>query len=125
MRPLVIDDDQQRGVDALVKFASEEENWFHAFKDTWTPGDRPEYILHLNSYRCVFTCTESSDGKLYRHLSISVPADYPAPIAVFQLAAMFGFTGGQDGSGICVGPGDSWSIRVDTEAHCIVVAQEV
>ncbi len=126
MRLLEVSDDQIEAVQNLVRFASEEENWYYWPGSNWVPGDRPEYCLHLNTYRCVFTYTKQPHMPVTRHLSISVPSDlHPSEIAVYTIASWFGFTGGkEDEHGVVSEPGD-WTIA-PSEApgeHCIVVVQ--
>jgi len=123
IRPLNVNKEQQEAIDHLVRFARQPDAWFEAFRSRWIPGDNPQYVLHVDTYRCVFTYTLMPDGSVHRHLSVSVPDAYPNPIAVFQLAVMFGFKGGKDQSGICCGPGDDWQIALNEQEHCVVVAQ--
>jgi hypothetical protein len=120
---LTVDEDQKTAIKHLVNFAKQPEAWYIMGKSPWIPGDNPEYVLHVDSYRCVFTYTLDPDGNVYRHLSISVPENYPNPIAAFQIAAMFGFTGGQEEEGICTGAGDNWLMNVNEDEGCVVLAQ--
>jgi hypothetical protein len=125
IRPLVISSEQREAIDHLVNFAKQPDMWYVAGKSRWIPGDNPPYVLHVDTYRCVFTYTLVHDGSVYRHLSISVSGeDYPHLLVVFSIASMFGFTGGKDASGVvCTAPGDDWIVRINTNEHCIVVAQ--
>lgn len=127
MHPLIINDEQKLVINSLVKFASDPENWYRPDVHKWVPGDRIEYTLHLDAYRCVFTNTEDvATHKIYRHLSISVPGKlYPHMIAAMQIASMFGFTGGREESGICVYPGNDWIIHVSENEGCVVIGQEI
>lgn len=122
MRALVIDDAAKREATRVVKWADE-----HPYKPgphAGTPGDDPHFVAHLNSYRCVFTFTHDDQGKVWRHLSVSVPGGkYPNPIAVWMIADLFGFTGWKPEMG--EKPGLGWGAYVDEGARCAVVAQEV
>lgn len=105
MRPLLIGPAEKKAVEELVAFASREENWYRPGVSQWVPGDRLEYVLSLGTYRCVFTYTEGR-GKLYRHLSISVPGTlYPNPVAATTIAVLFGFTGARMRGDTPVHPG--------------------
>jgi len=87
-----------------------------------TPGDNPSYVAQLGAYRCVFTFTHH-DERVLRHLSISVPSKkYPHPVAAFEIARMFGFTGYDDA--MPMRPGDGWAMNVDEREHCVVIVQE-
>ena len=82
MRVLVIDDEAIEKVRRVIAYARRHV-YYPGFTDT-VPGDNPEHVVKLNSFRCVFTFTKSHGGcgNLYRHLSISVPSkDYPNPAA--------------------------------------------
>lgn len=126
IRPLLIDDTQRQAVKHLVEFAKNPDAWYIVGQSKWIPGDNIEYVLHLNSYRCVFTYTLVPNGSLYRHLSVSIPGkEYPHPIAVYQLAHMFGFTGGSVQHGICIGPSVNWAISVNRDERCTVVVELV
>ena len=95
LRPLVIGPDEKQRIAHLVDFASDRAHWYHIDKSGWTPGDMPEYVLDLWTYRCVFTWSVSPQGIVLRHLSVSVPAagKFPRPFALFTIADLFGFTG--------------------------------
>jgi hypothetical protein len=119
MRLLTIDAVAQAKIAHLIEHA--EEHHYHAGVDP-TPGDDPAFVIHLDSYRVVFTLTEGH-GKLWRQLSISVPAQgkFPNPAAAFTIAQEFGFTGWD---------GKTWNRLPDNwlgkqEERCIVLAQEV
>jgi len=125
MRALVIDDAAKQAVMDVVVHASKPENFYVVGPGGSTnrkpPGDDPRFCVKLNTFRCVFSFTRA-DGKVWRHLSISIPSEkYPHPFAVWTIAEMFGFTGW---NGISQKPPDSWLCRLSEEEHCIVVAQE-
>lgn len=124
MRPLVLDDVTKSRVQAVREFAERTENIYFPSPNAAIPGNNPNFVAQLDTYRCVFTITAYEDKRL-RHLSISVPSkDFPNPISVFTIAGLFGFTGGKVESDITVAPGPDWQVAIDKEQHCIVVAQE-
>lgn len=130
MRPLLIDDNIKKAVQELVKFASREENWYKIGESKWVPGDRQEYILHMDTYRCVFTNTLMEDKRIFRHLSVSIPKEdmFPNPVVVYEIASMFGFIGAKTSqlqSDIVVGPGDDWLLNASMTENCSVVAQKI
>jgi hypothetical protein len=100
-----------------------EENPYYPGATEDVPGDNKNYVVYLNTFRCVFTHTHSK-GKVYRHLTISVPsAKYPNPAAAFIIAQEFGFTG-WDGKTIDKVP-RNWAVDVNKKEHCIVLVQEI
>jgi hypothetical protein len=120
MRPLIIDDHALAEVARVVTHA--EAHHYRAGQPA--PGDNPNFVADLSTYRCVFTFTES-DQLLWRHLSISVfPSDkYPNPAAAFMIADLFGFTD-WDQQTIDKAP-DSWLVQVDEDDHCITLAEPI
>lgn len=125
MRPLLIDTATVLAAGELVKFASRRENWYRPRMMTWVPGDRPEYVLHFGTYRCVFTITEM-DGKLFRHLSVSVPAKgmMPNPMATATIADVFGFSGATRTQDVVTGIGPKWSVHINKKDNCIVLVED-
>jgi hypothetical protein len=94
IRALVIDAAARAAVQKIVDFAAKPENWYKPGPNCKPPGDDPNYVVRLDTYRCVFTFTEDPNTKvLFRHLSISVPAMgmYPNPVAVNEIGLLFGF----------------------------------
>lgn len=72
-------------------------------------------------YRAIYSITVVPDYPPFRHLSISVPGTgYPHGHAVWALARLFGFTGGDESSML---PDPSWNTNLDLKERCIVVAQ--
>lgn len=105
----------------MLDFATDPKRWYRPGKDSRVPGDDFRFVANLNSYRCVFTITETPDGSAMRHLSISVPSeDYPNPFAAYTIAELFGFAGWD---GKTQDLPESWIARVNKEEHCIVLAQ--
>lgn len=121
MRPLVIDDAARAEVKRVTDFAASPENFFDITKrEKIIPGDHPEYVAHLNTFRCVFTVTKNLEG-IYRHLSISVPGGkYPNVFAAYTIAELFGFTGW---NGVSELPPQDWIFRADKQLRCVLIAQ--
>jgi len=117
-RVLVITDVERAAVRKLVEFASLPENHYHPIREGPVPGADQRFVLHLGlraDFRCVFTLTHSSDGLVWRHLSVSVPTEgmLPHPAMVTEIAHLFGF----------IGELKDWiAERHNTEA-CVIVAQ--
>ena len=124
MRALVIDEDARSRVRLVRDFAEKSENLYivaDGFSFQKPPGDDPRHVCELNTFRCVFSITRAQ-GKLWRHLSISVPSkNYPNPFAAFTIAELFGFTGWDGESTI---PPRDWAGKVAEEEHAIALAQE-
>jgi hypothetical protein len=120
LRPLMIDDAARAKIARVVAYAMD-----HPYipgPRAPVPGDDPHFVAHLNTYRAVFTFTHSA-GKVYRHLSISVPGKgYPNPAAAFLIASEFGFTG-WDEKQIDRLP-EGWLMDVNDADHCVVLGQE-
>jgi hypothetical protein len=136
VRALQLSDANRAEVKRVVDFAVRQPNWYivpspqKAYLSNGlkgTPGDHPQYTTILDSYRCVFTIS-AERGRLFRHLSISVPGDYyPNEVAAFSIAQLFGFTGwdleGFLSSGKVITPPPGWLILLDKQACAIVFAQ--
>jgi hypothetical protein len=121
VRALVIDDEAKQKVQRVRNWAEQPAHYYRPRKDARVPGDDYRFVVHLNSYRCVFTISEDGEGKLWRHLSMSVPSsDYPNPFAVYSVAELFGFTGW---NGKSLEPPGGWVMRVDKDDHCIALGQ--
>jgi hypothetical protein len=120
MRPLLIDEVAKAKAARLRAYAEQPEHYYTPYVDS-APGDKPEFVIQLDTYKVVFTITKSpSDGALVRHLSVSIPAKgYANPVAVFAIADLLGFTGwnGADKAG------KDWTVGMHETEHCIVVAQ--
>jgi hypothetical protein len=128
MRMLVIDAEAKLKAMNILEYASKPEHFFIVgpggvlpFPQT-RPGENPNLTVYLNTYRCVFSFTkETATGKVYRHLSVSVPSGkYPNPFAVYEIATLFGFTGWD---GVSEKPPEGWGGKVDEEDHCIQLIQ--
>lgn len=98
LRPLQIGPEERQQIAHLVGFARDPVHWFTPalIAQQFVPGDHPEYVLTLHTYRCVFTWTQADQGTIFRQLSVSVPGGkLPNIYAVFTLATAFGLTGWQ------------------------------
>jgi hypothetical protein len=122
MRMLAIDDAARAAVAKVVAHAFEPENYYEPGSSPQPPGDDPRHVVLLNTYRCVFSITRAPDRQLWRHLSISVPAQgkYPHELAVLEIANLFGFTPKWEG-----GPRmpEGWMVGPNEDDECVVVAQ--
>lgn len=111
----------------IEAFAKRPENWYHPGKTAFVPGDRLEFVLLSGTVRAVFTWTQSEDGDVHRHLSISTMArGYPHPIVVWTLANMFGFTGvTADDQGIVHSPAGSWVYAPNDVERCVTIIEKI
>ena len=125
MRVLVIDATAKAEAKRILDFATQPENFYIVSSEGFSlqkpPGDDPRHVAQLHDFRCVFSVTATC-GKIWRHLSISVPSKYPHPVAAFTIAELFGFTG-WDGKSMI--PPEGWMGTVSKRDHCIVLAQEL
>lgn len=122
---LVIDEEAMNDVSRVVDFATKRENYYVPGVTDFVPGDRDEYVIKLNHYRCVFSIT-LFEGEPYRHLSISMPEHkvLPNPTVAFTLAGMFGFTGGEKyKGGVITDPAENWLINASAKTGLVVLAQ--
>jgi len=96
VRPLLLDADARQRIQHLAQFAADPAHWFTSMRRSlgFIPGQHPEYVVTISSYRCVFTWTEAKTV-VVRQLSASVPAPglLPHVQAVCALATEFGLTG--------------------------------
>lgn len=120
LRPLVIDKEAKAKAARVIEHAKAHP--FHPGKDP-PPGDDPRFVAHLNTYRAVFTFTQADDGKVYRHLSVSIPTAglYPHPAAILTIATLFGFTGWDERT-VDHMP-DGWFFDINETENYIQVAQ--
>lgn len=117
LRALIIDAAAKATAARVVEYAKA--HHFHPGVDP-VPGDNPHFVAQFNAYRAVFTITHS-DGKIWRHLSISVPGKYyPHLAAVLTIATLFGFPG-WDQRTLTVPMG--WVFDLNEMDRCVVVAQ--
>jgi hypothetical protein len=117
MRALTIDQEAQDKVNRLVAFATQPKNFYRPFAGDpppSPPGNDHRHTTLLDTFRCVFSISVDEAGKLYRHLSISIPGGkYPNPVAVEAIGAMFGF----EGSLL------DWQIYANRDERCVAVGQ--
>lgn len=125
MRVLDLNGENIEKVQRVIAHAAKPKNWYKPFSGAPTvlaPGFDFRHVTQLNDFRCVFSFTEDSKGRLFRHLSISVPGKkYPNPYAAYTIAGLFGFTGWD---GKSAQPPDSWIGKVDEQDRCVQLAQE-
>lgn len=120
MRTLTINDEAREKCNRVIEYAKAHP--FHLPNDGTVPGDNPDHVAQLDTFRCVFTFTHDK-GQVFRHLSISVPGGkFPHQFAAWTIATMFGFTG-WDGKSSNVPSG--WLCGLNEHDRCIVVAQEI
>lgn len=129
-RILVIDDAAKEKIAHILDYA-EDHRYDPSDKSAgWEsriPGRNPNLQCMLyDGYRCVFSYTLGpSKSVYYRHLSISVPNNYPAPAAVLMIAGLFGFTGQPTGADPIP---QGWRVEIRNgngiDDPCIIVAQE-
>jgi hypothetical protein len=129
MRALIIGPDEQATIAKVVAYATEPGHWYTPGPSAAIPGDNPEYVAHVpDGFRCVFTFTQH-EGKLFRHLTVSVNAKdkYPSPEACVSLAREFGFTASGDELDLIARmQQDGWLASPGHEGeNCIVVVQPV
>ncbi len=94
---------QTRDQIAQLKATAEQtSNWYVVGQSACPPGDLPRHVLVLSQMRCVFSITvmnSPAGHQTYRHASFSLPVSCgdktPSPIAIFTVAHMLGFTGGE------------------------------
>lgn len=121
MRALIIDNEAKVKIFNVVEHAAK--NHYRPGPGVPPPGDDDRFVANLGTYRCVFSYTHS-DGKLWRHISMSVPSSqYPNPAAAFTIATEFGFAG-WDKRTLYRAP-DGWLIDLKKDEHCVVLAQEI
>lgn len=121
LRPLIIDEWAKSEATRVIGYAMDHPH--HPSLDP-TPGDNPNFVAHLDTYRIVFTF-DRYEGKLYRHVSVSIPEDgkYPNPIAVFHIAELFGFTGYKElKPGM---PAPDWMVDLNEREQSVHVLQEL
>lgn len=108
-RVLIVDDNVRKKVKDLIELATAQPYSLEQLKelakgfDPGKPETRPEKDKRINidftmdipmGYVVTYTHEHQPDG-LYRHLSVSVPAEkaYPNPAAVQEIMKLFGFVG--------------------------------
>jgi hypothetical protein len=118
IRALVIDDAAKAKAARVLAHA--EGHHYFPERTMLLPGDDERFVARFNDYRAVFSYTHS-DGAVWRHLSISVPArgKYPHMGAAFVIANLFGFTG-WDRRTVDALP-EGWLANVNEDDNCIIL----
>jgi hypothetical protein len=132
MRALIIGPDEKQAIARVVAYATDREHWYCFAPGAAVPGDSPEYVAHVpDGFRCVFTLT-LTQGKVYRHLSVSVNGvdRLPSPEACVALAIEFGFTASnQDAADnmdlVMLMQSDGWHAATNPIDRCVVMCQEI
>lgn len=121
-------------------YAEDEAHWYFPERewavsgrapDDVIPGNIPGHVAELGPSRAVFSWTQTPNGNMWRHLSMSggAPEKYPTPAAAFTVATMLGFTGGlPQGSPLTQKPGPDWAIQEGglwSGRGVIVIAQPI
>ncbi len=108
----------------LKAMAEQTRNWYVVGQSACPPGDLPRHVVRLSQMTCVFSITvmnSPSGHQTYRHASFSLAVEGKTPnsIAIFTVAHMLGFTGGEvapssDGHEleIVLSPSKDWQIGV-------------
>jgi hypothetical protein len=128
MNILIIDEDTKAQVRQVVEYSLAARNHYfiRAGGKSYQkpPGENPNHIVQLHSYRCVFSISiEERTRKAWRHLSISVreKGKFAAPIVAFTIAGLFGFTGW---NGVSEKPPSDWAGTLNKEENCVLLFQE-
>lgn len=129
MGVLVLDDATKGEAERVRRHAEKRENWYVPGSTT-VPGDDSRHVFMAGTYRVVFSWTLGGDGRVFRHLSISVGPPYsgkaPSPIVVFTIAHWLGFTGAEPDEHGTVGTfSDTWQMSVDRQHNAAIVAEPV
>ncbi len=125
MFPLVLDDAFRAEVMRVVEYASKPAHYYVPALSPFPPGDMPEYTMRAGDYRIVYSVT-MTEKATYRHMTVSLTregAEYPAPISLFTIAHMFGFTGADVQDGFVTEPAKTWMFDVNHEDRCVVLAE--
>ncbi len=100
MRILEISPAAKRKAAKVVAHAKKRKNWYNPNVAEWAqriPGHDKNHQCKLNTFRCVFSYTILEEGRVVRHLTVSVPGGkFPHTLAVREIAKMFGFTGASE-----------------------------
>ncbi len=100
MRVLEINDSTREDIAKVVTYAKEHRYNEHMIKllisgDLESPGDNPDYLVHIHDgYRVIYTIEEHKVGFCH-HISISVDRSkkYPHEMAVLEIMKLFGMEG--------------------------------
>lgn len=109
------------------EYAEERSHWYEPGPGVTPPGHRSRHVLESGTIRSVFSWTKEGD-RLYRHLSVTTTGEgrYPAPIVIWTLAHLLGFTGVMEQEdGFVHKPGEDWQFALHQLEDSVVVAQEI
>ena len=100
-------------------------NWYIVGKSACPPSDLPRHVIELSQMRCVFSITvmnSPAGHQTYRHASFSLLVasgkNMPSPIAIFTVAHMLGFMGGEvlpmsdDDFEVVLSPAMHWDLGI-------------
>ena len=122
-RVLIINGERRALAARLAEQQAQPARWFIPSRGDSPPGNDPANVLHLDSFRCVFSYTQIPGEGLYRHLSVSVgPGVLPNVPFVAQIAGLFGFTGQHDE---CVLAKDWLIDTAGSPTPHVIVAQKI
>lgn len=109
----------------VVKYCEDPQHWYRPGPDVELPGNVREQTMFFDFgnegvYKCAFSITEH-EGRLWRHLSVSVYKQNRAPIPafVFEIADLLGFRG-YEGQGR---PGANWACDYSEELQVAAVLE--
>ena len=131
MRILDISPAAKRRAAKVVAHAKKRVNWYNPSVAGWMnriPGHDRRHQCKLNTFRCVFSYTvDTAQNKVMRHLTVSVPSEkFPNPVAIKEIAKMFGFTGA--GEAVAATFPEDWYVNIkedhQVDDNCIVVGQD-
>ncbi len=128
MSTLILNPPALERIHAIAAYAAKAENWYLLGGMSKIPGSKPEHEFVSGDIRAVFSWTQTPQGEVYRHLTVSVvgSTDKPHPVAVFTLAHHFGFGGAElSPRGVVEAPGVDWYFGRESEDDCIAICQRV
>ena len=123
---LILDDRVRARVKAVREFAENPRNWYDTDHNDGPPGEKYDYTLNSGDVRVVYTFTKHK-GRVFRHMSVSVPNRYPPPVVVWTMAHLFGFpTEEPDEEGFVHNPNQKWTAcGPNMKEKCVVVVQDI
>lgn len=133
MQIVILGTKERKDIERIVKRSRRRDNWYRPnVLGSAPPRTNPQHCCQIGTHRCVFSYSvQSSTGKVFRHLSISVKERglAPAPIAVKVIAQRFGFTGlTEDMLQTTARFPESWQIKTQfdhpVDDPCIVVLED-
>lgn len=130
MSVLLMGPELREAVARVRAHAEHRGNWYEPCVGSVVPGDTPVHTVRSGTIKAVFTWTLTQDTRILRHLSVSTATGgaetYPAPLAVFTIAHLFGFTGAQaDDNGLVHSSPKHWTVGGVRAEQCIMVLEEL